>query len=218
MRHCVWSRNFVNEEDLAHWGVVATKTNKQTNKQTNKLLFSVKTLLKTPNYANFYALLLICTFTYSYFPPHPVLRNALRTKEKDRDSSEQIYYVNKKRHTLVTLGRSSEIKKKTSDRTLWQIAVLYFCSLRGSSSLSINWWKQADRTSNCLGQTNSLFQEFDMLSSNSHRIATKQWTKCCTWWSFGVRAQYPFRKIALWQQWVKIYYCTLKNSYLLSNL
>jgi len=29
---CVWSRNFVNEEALAHWGSVATK-NKQTNKK-----------------------------------------------------------------------------------------------------------------------------------------------------------------------------------------
>jgi hypothetical protein len=29
--HCVWYRNLVNEEVLAHWGAVAPKTNKQTN-------------------------------------------------------------------------------------------------------------------------------------------------------------------------------------------
>ena len=33
MRRCVWSRNFVNEEALAHWGAVAPKTNKQTSSQ-----------------------------------------------------------------------------------------------------------------------------------------------------------------------------------------
>ena len=30
VRRCVWSRNFVNEEALGHWGAVAPKTNKQT--------------------------------------------------------------------------------------------------------------------------------------------------------------------------------------------
>jgi hypothetical protein len=34
VRRCVWSRNLVNEEALAHWGAVAPKTNKQTNKHT----------------------------------------------------------------------------------------------------------------------------------------------------------------------------------------
>ena len=33
MRRCVWSRNLVNEEALAHWGL---SRQKQTNKQTNK--------------------------------------------------------------------------------------------------------------------------------------------------------------------------------------
>jgi len=159
-------------------GAVAPK-----KKQTNKQLFSAKTYLKTPIYANCYApvtLYFLRTNISLCILPSETL---YQLKKEDRDNSEQIYCINKKRHTLLTLGRSSELqKKKTSDRTLWQIAVLYFCSLRDSSSgsLSINWWKQADRTSNCLGQKNSPFQEFDMLSSSSHRIATKQWTMCCT--------------------------------------
>jgi len=32
MRRCVWSRNLVNVEAMAHWGAVAPKTYKQTNK------------------------------------------------------------------------------------------------------------------------------------------------------------------------------------------
>jgi len=32
VRRCVWSRNLVNEQALAHWGAVAPKTNRQTNK------------------------------------------------------------------------------------------------------------------------------------------------------------------------------------------
>jgi hypothetical protein len=34
-----------------------------------------------------------------------------KLKKEDRHTSEQICYVNKKRHTLLTLGRSSELKK-----------------------------------------------------------------------------------------------------------
>ena len=30
VRHCVWSRNLVNDEALAHWGAVSPETNKQT--------------------------------------------------------------------------------------------------------------------------------------------------------------------------------------------
>jgi len=35
VHHCVWSRNLVNEEALAHWGTVTPK------KQTNKLLLLI---------------------------------------------------------------------------------------------------------------------------------------------------------------------------------
>jgi hypothetical protein len=39
------------------------------------------------------------------------LETLYNLKKEDPDTSEQIYNVNKKRHTLLALGRSSELKK-----------------------------------------------------------------------------------------------------------
>jgi hypothetical protein len=91
----------MNEKALVHWGL-------SYKKKTNKPLFIIETHL----YATFYALLLLSlSYVLIYFLYILSSETLYKLKKEDQDTAEQIYYVNKKRHTLLTLGRSSELKK-----------------------------------------------------------------------------------------------------------